>query len=135
MMLFHLLSDIKQHIDPKKVDDIIVGNVLQVGSGIAQIRMAALMAGFPDSTAAASINRLCSSGLEAIATAADKIRANSIQIAIAGGVESMSQYEMMNMIEVEKIDDAVFEHEQARNCLMGMGDTSENVAQEFKISR
>jgi len=47
----------------------------------------------------------------------------------------MSQYEMMNMIEVEKINDAVFEHEQARNCLMGMGETSENVAQEFKISR
>lgn len=93
------------------------------------------MAGFPDTTSAASINRLCSSGLEAIATAADKIRANSIQIAIAGGVESMSQYEMMNMIEVDKINDAVFEHAQARNCLMGMGETSENVAAAYKIPR
>jgi acetyl-CoA acyltransferase 1 len=78
MMLYHILNDLKQTIDPKLVDDIIVGNVLQVGSGIAQIRMAALMAGFPYTTSAVSINRLCSSGIEAIATAADKIRAGSI---------------------------------------------------------
>lgn len=42
---------------------------------------------------------------------------------------------MMNMIEVDKIDDAVFEHEQARNCLMGMGETSENVAEKYGITR
>jgi len=52
--------------------------------------MASLMAGFPDTTSAVSINRLCSSGLEAIATIADKIRAGTIEIGIGGGVESMS---------------------------------------------
>lgn len=90
MMLYHLLNDVKRVVDPKLVEDICVGNVLQVGSGIAQVRMAALMAGFPDTTSALAINRLCSSGLEAVATVADKIRAGSITIGIAGGVESMS---------------------------------------------
>ena len=52
--------------------------------------MAALMAGFPDTHSCLSINRLCSSGLEAVATVADKIRAGTIEIGIAGGVESMS---------------------------------------------
>lgn len=89
-MLFHILEDVKKTIDPKLVEDILVGNVLQVGSGIAQVRMAALMAGFPETTSACSINRLCSSGIEAIATMADKIRAGSVTIGLAGGVESMS---------------------------------------------
>lgn len=97
--------------------------------------MACLMAGFPDTTSAFAIDRLCSSGIEAIATAADKIRAGSINIALAGGVESMSQYDMMNMIEVDKLDEAIFEHPKARNCLMGMGETSENVAEKFNVSR
>lgn len=52
--------------------------------------MAALMAGFPDTTSAIAIDRLCSSGLEAVATMADKIRSGTVSIGIAGGVESMS---------------------------------------------
>ena len=47
----------------------------------------------------------------------------------------MSLYDMMNMIEVDKINDAVFENENARNCMMGMGQTSENVAEKFGIKR
>lgn len=47
----------------------------------------------------------------------------------------MSQYDMMNMIEVDKINDAVFEHDKARNCLMGMGQTSENVAEKYGVKR
>ena len=42
---------------------------------------------------------------------------------------------MMNMIEVDKLNDAIFEHETARNCLMGMGETSENVAEKFGVTR
>lgn len=54
---------------------------------------------------------------------------------LAGGVESMSMYDMMSMVDAEKINEAVFEDEQARNCLMGMGVTSENVAEKFGITR
>ena len=54
---------------------------------------------------------------------------------LAGGVENMSMFDMMNMIEVDKINEAVFEHESARNCLMGMGQTSENVSEKFGLKR
>jgi acetyl-CoA acyltransferase 1 len=58
-----------------------------------------------------------------------------IDIGIGSGVESMSMYDMNSSVNVEKISEAVFEHEQARNCLMGMGDTSENVAELYGIGR
>lgn len=97
--------------------------------------MASLMAGFPDTTTAISVNRLCSSGLEAVSLVANKIQAGVIDIGLAGGVENMSLYDMMSMIEVEKVSEEVFEHEQARNCLMSMGQTSENVVEKFGIER
>ncbi len=58
-----------------------------------------------------------------------------IEVGIAGGVENMSMYDMQSSVDPEKVSEAVFEHEQARNCLMGMGETSENVAQKFGITR
>ena len=58
-----------------------------------------------------------------------------IDIGIGSGVESMSMYDMNSSVNVEKISEAVFEHEKARNCLMGMGDTSENVAELYGIGR
>jgi acetyl-CoA acetyltransferase len=73
--------------------------------------MASLMAGFPDTTTAISVNRLCSSGLEAVSLVANKIQAGVIDIGLAGGVENMSLYDMMSMIEVEKVSEEVFEHE------------------------
>jgi len=69
------------------------------------------MAGFPDTTTAISVNRLCSSGLEAVSLVANKIQAGVIDIGLAGGVENMSLYDMMSMIEVEKVSEEVFEHE------------------------
>ena len=105
------------------------------GSGQAQVRMAALLAGFPVTCSAMSVNRLCSSGLEAVSIVANKIQSGVIDIGVAGGVENMSMYDMMSMIDVDKISDQVFEHETARNCLMGMGETSENVAEKFGITR
>lgn len=78
-----------------------------------------------------AINRLCSSGLEACAIIASKIKLGAIDIGIGAGVENMSMYDMNKSVDPETLSDAVFEHEQARNCLMPMGVTSENVAEKY----
>eukprot|EP00335_Anophryoides_haemophila_P000099 CAMPEP_0204820954 /NCGR_PEP_ID=MMETSP1018-20131115/311_1 /ASSEMBLY_ACC=CAM_ASM_000518 /TAXON_ID=46462 /ORGANISM="Anophryoides haemophila, Strain AH6" /LENGTH=97 /DNA_ID=CAMNT_0051917537 /DNA_START=294 /DNA_END=587 /DNA_ORIENTATION=- len=97
--------------------------------------MASFLAGFPETTSCVTVNRLCSSGLEACSIVAAKIAAGHIDIGIGAGVESMSTYDMNASVDPEKISEAVFEHPQARNCLMGMGETSENVAEKFGITR
>jgi len=115
-------------VNPKDIQDIAVGNNLQPGAGEIPNRMAMFLAGFPDTTSVVAVNRLCSSGLEACSIIAAKIRAGVIDIGIGSGVESMSLYDMNSSVNVEAISEAVFEHEQARVCMMGMGETSENVA-------
>jgi len=61
----HVIKTTK--MNPKDVDDITIGNVLQPGAGITNVRMASFLGGFPDTTCSIAINRMCSSGLEAIA--------------------------------------------------------------------
>ena len=122
-------------IAPKHIQDICVGNNLMVGAGEIHFRMAQLMAGIPDTTPIMSINRLCSSGLEACATIASKIKAGVIDCGIGAGLESMSLYDMNSSVNTERLSDNVFDHDQARNCLMGMGQTSENVAEKFGITK
>lgn len=73
-------------IDPKKIQDICVGNNLMVGAGEIHFRMAQLQSGIPDSTPIMSINRLCSSGLEACAVIASKIKAGVIDVGIGSGL-------------------------------------------------
>lgn len=80
-------------IDPKLVEDIAVGTVLAPGAGATEFRAAALVAGFPETTAVKGLNRQCSSGLMAIADIANAIRSGMIEVGIGAGVESMtSQY-------------------------------------------
>jgi acetyl-CoA acyltransferase 1 len=95
----------KSGIDAKQVDDIVIGNVLQGGAGSTTSRMAQLLAGIPHTTSLQGINRLCSSGLQAVATVANQIRAHEIDIGIGGGVESMSMYSMMDMVDPSKVSD------------------------------
>ena len=86
-------------VDPAEIDDVIIGAALQQGSqGSKSARQAALRAGLPDTVAAMSLDRQCSSGMMAIATAAKEIMHDGMQIAIGGGVESISlvQNEHMN---------------------------------------
>ena len=78
-------------LNPTLVDDIIVGNVLPPGGGATVSRMAMLYAGFPEKTSIATINRQCSSGLQAVASIAAAITAGQIKIGIGAGVESMTQ--------------------------------------------
>jgi acetyl-CoA C-acetyltransferase len=73
------------------IDDVLMGQVLQAGSGQAPARQAALRAGLPDTTSATTINRVCGSGMKSIMLAAAEIRAGDAEIAVAGGMESMNQ--------------------------------------------
>nr|POE47070.1 3-ketoacyl-coa thiolase, peroxisomal [Quercus suber] len=77
-------------IDPSLVEDIAVGSVLAPGGGATEFRAAALAAGFPESVAVRSLNRQCSSGLQACVDIANAIRCGMIDIGIGAGVESMS---------------------------------------------
>ncbi len=78
-------------IEPRKIDEVIMGNVLSAGLGQAPGRQAAKGAGLPDSVDATTINKVCGSGLKAIMIAADAIRSGSAQVVVAAGMESMSR--------------------------------------------
>lgn len=77
-------------IEPRKIDEVIIGNALSAGLGQAPARQAAKGAGIPDNIDATTINKLCGSGLKSVMIAADSIRAGSAQVVVAGGMESMS---------------------------------------------
>lgn len=117
------------------MEDIIIGNVLNPGCAATNARMAMFMAGYPETTCVYGINRLCSSGLQAVATVANSIRAGQISVGIAGGFESMSNAVMSDQVNPNLLGEEVFACESANNCLMPMGITSENVAAEFGITR
>lgn len=85
----HLIQ--RSGIDPSLVEDVSVGSVLAPGGGATEFRAAALAAGFPASTAVKSLNRQCSSGLQACVEIANAIKSGMIDIGIGAGVESMSQ--------------------------------------------
>ncbi|QDQ40643.1 acetyl-CoA C-acyltransferase [Legionella geestiana] len=77
-------------IDPREIDEVITGCVLQAGIGQAPARQASLGAGIPDSAGATTLNKMCGSGMKAVMTAHDLIVAGSANIVLAGGMESMS---------------------------------------------
>ena len=78
-------------LDPKAVDEVIMGVVLQAGLGQNPARQAALKAGLPDTIAALTVNKVCGSGLKAVMLAAQAVRAGDADIVLAGGMESMSR--------------------------------------------
>jgi acetyl-CoA acyltransferase 1 len=80
----------KSGIDPKYVEDVAVGSVLPPGGGATEFRAAALVAGFPETTAVKALNRQCSSGLQAVVDVANAIKSGMIEVGIGAGVESMS---------------------------------------------
>jgi len=123
----------KTKLDPKLVGDIPVGNVLCPGGGAHQARIAMFLAGFPEEVPIHSVNRQCSSGLQAVAYIASAIKNGYIDIGIGCGMESMSNYDMMG--SVGEINPKTFENEKAKACLSSMGETSENVAEKFGITR
>lgn len=112
-----------------------MGNVLLPGSGALIFRGSCLMAGLPVETSMMTVNRFCSSGLEAVSVVASKIRSGLISIGIAAGIESMSISDMSAMVDPEKLSDQFLNNEQASNCLLPMGITSENVTEKFGLKR
>lgn len=120
-------------LDKALVQDIQVGNVLPPGGGATLARMSQFYAGFPETTSIATLNRQCSSGLQAAANIAGAIKAGYIDIGIGAGVESMTQY-----YESASYGDLDLEFQSvpaAADCLLPMGTTSENVAQQFGVTR
>ena len=107
-MLAPVLKDVlakANNFDPKLVQEICIGNVNQPGAGSTTSRMAQFLGEIPDTTPLYGINRLCSSGLQAIIDVANSIRAGQIDCGIGGGVESMSMYDMQKSIDPEKLSD------------------------------
>lgn len=120
-------------IDPALVEDIAVGAVLAPGGGATEFRAAALAAGFPETAAVKSLNRQCSSGLQACVDIANAIKSGMIEIGIGAGAESMStQYGPQAVSEFSELLES---HKEAANCKVPMGMLSEKMAKEKGIPR
>jgi acetyl-CoA acyltransferase len=121
------------HVDQSKIDDVIIGCAMpEAEQGMNVARIAALLAGLPNSIAAQTINRFCSSGVQAIALAADRIRLGEADLVLAGGTETMSMVPMMG--HKIAMNPQVFRDENIA-IAYGMGITAEKVAEEWKVSR
>ncbi|CRK40225.1 hypothetical protein BN1708_008156 [Verticillium longisporum] len=133
-IIFALLDQVRErsNLDPALVEDIRMGNVSD-GKAAYKLRAAALAAGFPNTAAASSVNRFCSSGLQATADIAHAIAQGSIAVGIALGAESMS---IGGDALDQPFDEAVTSRTQeAADCMQPMGWTSENVARDFGVTR
>ncbi|XP_075655351.1 3-ketoacyl-CoA thiolase 2, peroxisomal-like [Castanea sativa] len=123
----------KSNVNPSEVGDIVVGTVLAPGSQRAtECRMAAFYAGFPETVPIRTVNRQCSSGLQAVADVAAAIRAGFYDIGIGAGLESMTS---SPLAWEGSVNPKVKIFEQAQSCLLPMGITSENVAHRFGVTR
>ena len=135
-LLAHCLRGILQafpQIDQRRIDDVIVGCAMpEAEQGMNMARIASLLAGLPDSTAAMTINRFCSSGVQAVALAADRIRMGEADLMIGAGAESMSMIPMMG--HKVAMNPAFFQDENIA-IAYGMGITAEKVAEQWKITR
>jgi acetyl-CoA acyltransferase 1 len=124
----------KAGVDPALVEDIAVGNVLPPAGGASAARMAAFHAGLPNTTSINTVNRQCSSGLTAVNQIANQIISGQIDIGIGAGVESMT-FGYGPGAQPTGWSDAVLSTQEAEDCQIPMGITSENVAHDFGISR
>ncbi len=130
--LKHLLLQVPS-LDPTAIEDVIVGCAMpEAQQGLNVARIALLLAGLPNTVGGVTINRFCSSGLNAIAMAADRIRVGEADVMIAGGVESMSMVPMSG--NTPSLSPDIFKDENI-GIAYGMGLTAEKVAQQWKVSR
>mmetsp|Transcript_11934 Transcript_11934/g.16173 ORF Transcript_11934/g.16173 Transcript_11934/m.16173 type:complete len:421 (-) Transcript_11934:44-1306(-) len=124
----------KAKVNPNAFGDIVIGNCL-LQQGPIYMRQAQALAGIPMEVPLYGVNRQCSSGLQAVATVANAIRAGQYEVGMAGGVESMSLADMKTSVRPDLMSPAALSHPVSRACLMPMGVTSENVAKKYGISR
>jgi acetyl-CoA acyltransferase len=118
---------------PAEIEDVFMGAAHPEGAtGMNIARLSAIRAGCPVTTAGVTINRFCSSGLQAVALAADQIRMGNADLMLAGGTESMSMVPMMG--NKVALSPSVFKDDHVA-IAYGMGITAEKVAEEWKVSR
>jgi acetyl-CoA acyltransferase len=119
-------------LDPKEIDDVVLGCAMpEAEQGMNVARIAALRAGLPVETSAMTINRFCSSGLQAIAQAAERIMLGSAEVILAGGTESMSLVPMGG----NKVAPNPWLMDHYPDAYLGMGLTAENLARKHNITR
>ena len=117
---------------PNEIDDVILGCAMPEGEqGMNVARIASLRAGLPVETSAMTINRFCSSGLQAIALAAERIRGGSAEVIVAGGTESMSLVPMGG----NKISPNPWLVDHYPDAYISMGLGTENIARKFGVTR
>ena len=134
---------VRAGIDPAEVDECIMGNVVSAGEGQAPARQAALRGGLSDHVAAMTINKVCGSGLKAVMLAAQGIAAGDIDIAVAGGMESMSNCpyflprvrEGLRMGNAEVLDSLIHDGLWCPFEQWHMGMASEAVAERYNVTR
>src|SRR5262245_25837041 len=121
-------------LDPAAVEDVITGCAMPEGEqGMNVARIGLLLAGLPNNVSGMTINRFCSSGVQAVALAADRIRLGEADVMIASGTESMSMVPMGG--NKPTFSPAVFEKDENVAIAYGMGITAERVAAQWKVSR
>jgi acetyl-CoA acyltransferase len=131
-VLHDLMRQTEGKLDPYQIDDLILGCAMPEGSqGLNVARAIGLQAGLPVEIPAQTINRFCSSGLQSIAMASERIIANGADVIIAGGVETMSLVPMTGF----RISPNLAATYDQPEVYMGMGLTAERVAEQFGVSR
>ena len=130
-------------LDRDDINDVVLGNVVSAGLGQAPARQAAIGAGIPVGVPSTTINKMCGSGMKAIMMAADQIRAGDVALAVAGGLESMSNAPYllpkaragMRMGHGEVLDHMFYDGLQSPFDGQLMGCFAENTAQKYSFSR
>ena len=137
-LLAHVLRRVVAEVpglDPAEIGDVIAGCAMpEAEQGMNVARISALLAGLPQSVPGITINRFCSSGLQAVADAAARIRLGEAEVMIAAGTESMSCMPQMTGNKTS-INPAVFANDEHRAIAYGMGLTAEKVASQWQVSR
>ena len=135
-LLAHVLSSVLAQapaIDPKRVEDVIVGCAMpEYEQGMNVARIGVLLAGLPNTVSGMTINRFCSSGLNAVSIAADRIRTGEADVMIAAGTESMSMIPMAGRLSMNP---DIFARDENLGIAYGMGLTAEKVAERWKVTR
>ena len=135
LLAFVLKSVLLQvpQLDAGRVEDVIVGCAMpEYEQGMNVARIGVLLAGLPDTVAGMTVNRFCSSSLNAVSIAADRIRSGEADIMIAGGTESMSMIPMLGRLSINA---EVFARDENIGIAYGMGLTAERVALRWNVSR
>src|SRR5713101_8842787 len=130
-------------IDRSDIEEVIMGNVLQAGVGMNPARQSAMAAGIPDSVPSFTVNKVCGSGLKAVALAAQAIAADDADLIVAGGMESMSRAPYLlkkarwgyRLGHDEIVDSMLSEGLTCAMASCHMGVTAENVAVRCDVSR